>query len=428
MAVAAGLVAAASLVGWWLIHRGVAVLVGWPPLLADWLPHLGPGTVPAILIALAVALRGPAVAARLRWGPLLAAAWAASLAWTVALALVDGFARGFAGRLMTATEYLHDVPRVRDIPAFLTGFAALIPSGQPGFWTTHVAGHPPLATLVFVWLDRVGLGGGAWASTVVVVAGTSAVVAVAVTLAVLADRDTARRYLPFGVLFPGAVWVGVSADGMFAAVFAWGLALLACAAVRRDWIGLVLGLCAGVVLGAALFMSYGLAVAGLLPLAVALLTRRIVPLLTGGLGVGLVVAVFAAAGFSWPQGYQQVLVRYAQPGEYGGLRPYDYWVWANLAALTLAVGPAVIAGLRRLAWRPRAAPTAVLALVAAAAVAVAAADLSGLSKAEVERIWLPFDLWLTIVTVLLPRPHTRWWLLAQAILTLLINHLLLTVW
>lgn len=63
-------------------------------------------------------------------------------------------------------------------------------------------------------------------------------------------------------------------------------------------------------------------------------------------------------------------------------------------------------------------------LAAAAAVAILAADLSGLSKAEVERIWLPFTVWLV---VLVP-DRRRTWPAAQAVTALAVNHLLLTNW
>ena len=46
-------------------------------------------------------------------------------------------------------------------------------------------------------------------------------------------------------------------------------------------------------------------------------------------------------------------------------------------------------------------------LCAAAALAVLVADPSGLSKAEVERIWLPFAVWLIARTGLLPARQTR---------------------
>ncbi|MEU3416868.1 hypothetical protein ABZ760_37560, partial [Streptomyces sp. NPDC006658] len=55
-----------------------------------------------------------------------------------------------------------------------------------------------------------------------------------------------------------------------------------------------------------------------------------------------------------------------------------------------------------------------------------AADLSGMSKAETERIWLPFAMWLVAACAFLPRP--RGWLAAQAVLALLLNHLLFTGW
>ncbi|MGH8966521.1 MAG: hypothetical protein ACRDXB_14510, partial [Actinomycetes bacterium] len=64
----------------------------------------------------------------------------------------------------------------------------------------------------------------------------------------------------------------------------------------------------------------------------------------------------------------------------------------------------------------------------AAAIAVLIADLSGLSKAEVERIWLPFAVWLIAGAALLPARQVRWWLGAQAGVALAVNHLLLTTW
>ena len=44
----------------------------------------------------------------------------------------------------------------------------------------------------------------------------------------------ARRAAPFLVIGPAAIWQCVSADGMFAAFAAWGLACLAIASVRRS--------------------------------------------------------------------------------------------------------------------------------------------------------------------------------------------------
>ena len=434
--VAAGLagllVAAAAAVGQWLLDRGVPIHAGTPPLLARWLPHVGPGTAPALMVAALVAVRGPELAGRLGWRPLLALSYLAALAWTLSLALVDGWQRGVAGRLTTDTEYLREVPGVTDVPVMLETFAQRITFFQPGSWaTTHVAGHPPGALLVFVGLDRAGLSGGAPAALLCILVGASVCVAVAVTLRALGAEALARRALPFGVLLPGAVWVGVSADGLFAGVLAWGVALFAVGAARPrlDRAALVAAAAGGVLLGGSLYLSYGLVLGMLLPVAVVAATRRLAPVLVAAAGAAVVVVTFTAAGFWWFEGYQQVKIRYYQPGELGGERPYGYWVWADLAALAVAIGPATVAGLRRVAaaWTSRAARPLVL-LCGAALLAVLLADASGLSKAEVERIWLPFAVWLVAGCGLLPIRHVRWWLAAQAVVALVVNHLLLTVW
>ncbi|MGH4018466.1 MAG: hypothetical protein ACRDT0_04325 [Pseudonocardiaceae bacterium] len=428
VAAAAVLVALAAVVGVYLKQRGVPVLAVAPPLQARWLPHVGPGSVLAVVVAAAVVLRGPELAWRLGWRPLLSAGYLASVAWTSSLTLVDGWNRGVVNRLTTRTEYLSEVPGVTDIPRMLRTFTGGILSFQPDSWTTHVAGHPPGALLTFVTLDRLGLSGGAPAGLLCILVGASAAVAVAVTLRALGAEDAARAALPFAVLFPGAVWVGTSADGLFAGVLAWGVALLAVGATRSGPPGYLAALSGGVLLGASLYLSYGLVLGGLLPLAVLLATRRARPVVLATIGAGAVVAAFTIAGFWWFEGYQLVQVRYYQPGEYGARRPYGYWVWANLACLAIAVGPASVAGLRRLAAAPRRAPRAVALLVAAAAVAVLAADLSGLSKAEVERIWLPFAVWLVAACAVLPARGVRFWLASQAAVALAVNHLLLTTW
>ena len=153
----------------------------------------------------------------------------------------------------------------------------------------------------------------------------------------------------------------------------------------------------------------------------------LVPLLAGA---AVVPAAFTFAGFDWWEAYHLLVTRYYQGA--GGIRPYGYWVWANLACAVLITGPATAAGLRRtgaVLLRRRAAPRGdvrLALLVAAALVAVLAADLSGMSKAETERIWLPFAVWLLPSCAFLT--HPRAWLAAQAVLALLLNHLLRTGW
>ncbi|MDO0926718.1 hypothetical protein QQY24_15305 [Streptomyces sp. TG1A-8] len=427
---AALLVTAAVLIGRRVQDTRHTLFVHWPPLLAEWDPHVGPGTPAAVLLAAAGAAQGPALAARLPWRALLAAAWAASTGWILSLALVDGWHRGVAARLTTRNEYLRAVGRFHDVPAALRDFGHHIVSGTPDPWPAHVAGHPPAATLTFVLLDRAGLRGGGWAGTWCVVLGASACVAVLIALRALTDETLARRAAPFLVLSPAAVWLGTSADAYFAACAAWSLALLALAVTGRSPARAVP---AGLLFGLTCYLSYGLVLIALMGAAVLLLGRTALrerPLLLPALlaGAAAVPLAFTLAGFNWWTAYHLLVTRYYQG--VGGVRPYTYWVWANLACAAVITGPATAAGLRRtgtaLAHRTGPAGTRLAVLVSATLLALLAADLSGMSKAETERIWLPFALWLLPACARLP--HPRPWLAAQAVLALLLNHLLLTGW
>ncbi|MFI0902346.1 hypothetical protein ACH4TE_02185 [Streptomyces sioyaensis] len=450
-AAAAGglLVTVAAVVGTVIERTQGSLHVNWPPLYASWFPHLGPGTPAALVVGAAVTLHGPPLAARLSWRRLVLAGWAAALAWTWSLALIDGWRTGIARRLTTGYEYLTVIHRFDEPGAAVRDFTHHILNNGPDHWPAHVAGHPPAAVLTFVGLDRIGLGGGGWAGVWCLTLGTSAVAAVLVALRALTDEPTARRAAPFLVLAPSAVWVGTSADGYFAAVAAWSLALLALAATRRPRPQLPLGgapipaaaaLASGLLFGLTCYLSYGLTLIALLAGAVLLLTRTWRPLPLLAAGAAAVAAAFTLAGFSWWEGYQLLVERYYQGA--AAVRPYAYWVWGNLACTVLITGPATVAGVRRTlvaaptalrGLRPSAGPLRspadrLVVLVLAVLLAVLVADLSGMSKAETERIWLPFAAWLPAACALLPTARHRHWLAAQAVLALLLNHLLYTGW
>jgi len=436
---ALGFVALAAVVGAALYLAGRPVRATSAPFTAAWLPHAGPGTPAALAVAVLVGWYGPRLAVAMSWRRLLLAGYGAAVAWIVSLALVDGWRRGLAGRLVTEHEYLSEVGGVTDVAAMLRGFAGRILDFQPDSWTTHVAGHPPGALLVFVGLDRIGLGGGAWAAVACVAIGALVAVAVPVTIRALGDEDAARAAVPFLAVFPGAVWIGASADALFAGATATGLALLAVSLTRRRiWVGAA----SGALLAFGLYLSYGLTLIAVPALAVVLLARRSGPLPWRTIGAatgagGAVAAAFTVAGFWWFDGYHLVVERY-----YQGIasdRPYAYWVWADLALVVACAGPAAAVILRRAGrradpvalmrrpWSVRSLEPVVLLPLAGLA-AILAADLSGLSKAEVERIWLPFAVWLLAGAALIPPPTRRGWLAAQATIALLINHLLLTTW
>jgi methylthioxylose transferase len=386
-------VAACSAWGLLLTRSGEQLFLGAAPFAGRWDLRLSAAVLLPVALAAAVAVRGPELARRTRWPVLLLVVPLVAAAWAVALALVDGTA-GLTGPLSSPDEYLHEVPQVG--AGFLGGFVERINTyGGPGAWTTHVAGHPPGALLLFAGLAAAGLGGVWPASLLCVGAGASAAAALLLAVREVAGEQAARRVAPFAVLLPGAVWLAVSADALFLGVTAWGVAALVCG---RHAVG-------GLLLGSGLVLTYGALPLGVL--AVALLVRRgrWRGLAVSGAAVLAVLLAFGAAGFWWHEGLAETLVRYEAGA--GGTRPPTYFLVVNLVLFACVVGPAGLAALGRLRrgdglwW-----------LVGPGVAAVLLADLSGRSRGEVERIWLPFAPWVLAATARLP--GARWWLAAQA--------------
>ena len=90
---------------------------------------------------------------------------------------------------------------------------------------------------------------------------------------------------------------------------------------------------AGLLLGYAVMLSYGLPLLGLLALAVLVVARNWRPLPWAALSALAVVLTYAALGFVWWEALPALHDRY-----WAGVarnRPPSYWMWANLAALTL---------------------------------------------------------------------------------------------
>jgi hypothetical protein len=311
-----------------------------------------------------------------------------------------------------------------------------------------VGGHPPGALGVFVLLDRLGLGGLGWAAALCILGGALTAPCVLSTVRLLAGPTTlpaakesgsdgpvgsawaggpgrwdgevlARRAALFVPLAPAALWIATSADALFAGIAALGLTALAHAAATRGRRADLLAAAGGLALGLCLFLSYGLTL--LAPLAVGMvLVRRwpfrgrrssaagpgpdrtagrvlwaVRPLLVGGIVVLVLVLAARLAGFDWVQGLG-LAARRTRQGQVWIDRPTAYFVFANVAALVISVGPAVVGGLA-VARRSRLA-----VLPVAVAVAVAGALVSNLSKGEVERIYLPFAVWLLPFAALLP--------------------------
>lgn len=406
---------------WWgntLAARGVRLGLDFPPLFGRLDPRLTWRVLPAVAVAVLVVALAPRLTVSLSWRSLLAASWLGAGVWAVALAFTGGWG-ALAAPVLIRHDALAVLPQVGGIAEFLANFTDRIAS-----YPIHVQGHPPGLVVLLAALFRIGLAAPGVIAGLYIAAGAAVAPAVAVAARSVAGEDRARAAIPFLVLAPYAVWIATSADALYTGVAAWGVALIISAPAGRWWQAGA----GGILFGLALFLTYGAAGLVLLPVTVLLLRRSVAPLVWAAAGAAVVTAGFALAGFWWFDGLAVTHERYY--AGLGGLRPYGYFMVANLAALVVAAGPATLAGMlspsarRSLRTRP-----SLGWLVLAAALAVAAANFSGLSKGEVERIWLLFTPWLVAAAAFIPGAALRrWWLGAGALLALAVQILVVTPW
>ncbi len=413
-----------ALVGRRLQVGGTDLLTGTSVLLrADVDVGAGPMIGVAILIAVLVAWWWVSLSARLPWRGLLSLSVFVSAAWTLSLAAtkgVRGGGNGITGPLESRFDYLHDVPRVHSWPSLLLHFVDHIPSSSVDPWTVHVAGHPPGPLALFAGLRAVGLGGSGWAAALCITVGATSVAAVLVAVRSAYSEAAARKAAPFLILGPWSLWIATSADALWLGLSAWSAAMLV-VAIRRNSIAGIMA--AGFAYGLTLFGSYGMVLFAPLLLVVLLRLsgRRVVPNLASVV-VGALIPVIAAgaAGFWWWDGVFTLVNRYYD-GVAATNRPYGFFLLANVAIATVALGGAVVAGFSRTSVRRN-------YLAWAALGCLLIADLSGLSKGEVERIWLPFYPWAALSVLAIPKHQVRRWLIAQALLAIALQVFLRTDW
>ncbi len=390
------------------------------PLFAYWKPSLAWATAGAIVLAALVCLRGPSVAQRVRFTHLLLIATIVTAAWGLMLALTDGWTgvtRGPSG----PHDYLAIAGAAESPGEFLRTFVDRI-----GSYNVHVRGHPPALVPILWWLERIGLGGPGAAAALFVAGGVSSVPAVLLSVRAVAGEATARRVAPFLILSPAAVWMVTSADALFLGVSAWGATLVILAATTAATTGATTknarsaayATAGGLLLGFGLFLSYGSVLVALIPLTVIVSKRRWSVLIAAGAGGAAVIAGSWLLGFWWPAGLIATRAEYADG--IAAVRPYGYFVLANLAAFAIVCGPATVAGIARLLDRK------LWLLVGAGLSVVVLANLSGLSKGEIERIWLPFWPWIACAAAALDRP--RVWLALQATTAIAIETFFFTHW
>jgi len=338
-----------------------------------------------------------------------------SAVWGISLALLDGI-HGIVGSVTLKSEYFVDVGRVGDPFTFLREFTDRIAE-----YRVHVQGHPPGYLLLLSILDRIGLGYAWFVAGLEIAGGALAVAAVLVAVRDVAGEHLARQAAPFVAVAPIAIWVTTSADAFYAGVGAWAVTLVVLATRRAGRRADVVAAAGGLLFGALAFLSYGLVLLALVPAAVAIARRRARPLVVATLAAMPVVIAFALAGFWWFDGLAATRARYA--AGVASRRPYWPFLLANAACLAIALGPALAAALARLRDRR------LWYVVGGALTAIAIAALSGMSKGEVERIWLPFAVWvLPAGAALTTRRLAARWLALQIAFTIGLQTLVRSPW
>jgi hypothetical protein len=425
---AIGVVAAASLIGVsylgarWLQSHGHQISTDAPPLNGTYAWRFSAESLVAVAGAVVGVVWAPEVARRAPFRRLLPASFGIALVWAALLAFADG-SRGFTGPPGSVVDYSQTVPHIASAGSFLHGFVADVHS-----FAGHVRSHPPGLVLLLWAMDRVGLSGPWWEAVLELVGGAASIPAALIVAREVLGERRARAAAPFLMLAPAAVFWG-SGDAVFLGVGAWGTALVVLATGRRGRRSRRLALGGGLLFGFLLYLSYGLVLLALVPIEVTKgRRRRWRTLAYAGVAVLGVVAVFTAAGFNWFSGF--AAARREVSHSVQQFRPYGFFLVADLAALAVALGPAVWAALGRFAaGRPRRWDRPAWLLVGGALAAVAVADIIGLSKGEVERIWLPFMPWIVAVAgVALEEAEQRPWLAAQVAWALAVQFAVRSPW
>lgn len=355
-------------------HSRADLYVGAVPFFGRWSASLTARTVVPMAVGAAGVVLLPWVMRGAPWRTLLAIAAVGAVAFGAALS--------FAKPPDTAWLSIHDdygqhIDLVDNSPgAFLRDYV-----GHQATYPTHLQAHPPGMVLLLSAASSIGLQGERFENGLALLGAAAAVTATLVLVEAVAGTRTARQTAPFLVLAPAAVW-HTNADTVYAGVALTGITLMSLAVWRGGTRSAGYALAGGVVFGAALLLSYGVLVLAVVPVVLAGARRRPGPLLVAAGACVATLALPACWGFSWPAGLQATKHQYDL--NLARVRPYGYFVVANLAVFAVAVGPATAVGLARL----RDAHTWLV--VGAGLLVVAIADASGLALAETERIWQPF--------------------------------------
>ena len=419
----AGMVAIAAAVVAGLAIKGTGGNLGTPlpPFLMDFRPALHPLVVVSLTVMAAGVLGTSALVDRAHsrlgfvaglYGLTLALGLSLNLAragtggwWTV-------FATGRHGSFEGGFEYLLPLPLLsHGTGYYLSHFGALFP-----YLTTHVKGNPPgpLIALHLLGIDTPG----ALAALCIGVGALSAPLAYDLGRTLGGERR-GRLAGALTAFSPAMLLFGVaSADYVFATLGLLGACLLA----RRGTGTLVAG---SLAVAIASFFSWLLLAIGAWAAILALARdgrRRGAAIC---LGVGL--AVIALNGvLAVVYGYSPFAALRATAHAYHHgvalTRPYAFWVFGSPAAWAVALGLPT-------AWLALRAFSRADAAAVAICVLVCVSSLLGFTKAETERIWLPFvPLACVAAAAASERVRLRPLLVGLAAQAMLFELLFFTVW
>lgn len=367
----------------------------------------------AVAPRLVIAPRSPATFAAgvfvlaLGLGLAVAAARRGPEAWSQVFDLGPG------GSFEAKNEYLPGLPALEyGAWFFLDRFAEMVPS-----MPVNVGGHPPGLMLVIhvLGIDTPG----ALAALCIGAAASCAPLAHRLARVLGAPEPTARVAGLLTAMSPVVLLFGTtSADAVYAAA---GLLAAILLVTPRRW---------SRVIGCGVFALATLGTWALLAIGAwsALVVwqredRRAALVLAAGCGFG-VVALNATLALT--HGYDGIGTLLATEGLYrnsvASIRPYGFWVLGSPVAWGIMLGlPVAAAALVAVTRRQ---PAAV-----ALAVVILIASVMGFTKAETERIWLPFaPLACVAAAFVLPRSRLRGSLALLALHALAVELIFDTVW
>ena len=323
------------------------------------------------------------------------------------------FDLGAHGSFEAGNEYLPGLGALRyGARFFLDRFAELVPA-----LPVNVAGHPPALMLV---IDALGLGTAQrLAAFCIACAAVTAPLAYALARTLGLAEPRARLAGLLAAASPAMVLFGAtSADAVFAAVGAGAACLLASRAPAVRALGMV-------ALAVAAFFSWALLAIAAWAAILAWRREGLRAAIVLAAGCAVAVVAFNAALYGL-SGYDAIGTLRATEAYYRDSlardRPYWFWVLGSPVAFLVTVGLPVAAGLLAGVRRALAPAVAIGGVIAVAA-------LAGFTKAEVERIWLPFvPLVCVAAAAALPTARPRALVGALAAQALLTAVLFETIW